>query len=71
MSRLRSWIQAGPPFATFSLRKVLSGYTGQCVNVRRSSENTSMDIGFTCFGSTRALSTSQLLTFVGAGEWVL
>lgn len=46
---------AGAPFtslpatnlaAVFSLRKAVSGYAGKAVNVRRSSDNTTLDIGF-------------------------
>lgn len=48
----------------WSLRKQLSAYAGKCINVRRSSDNTTQDIGFV----GRLLDTAALLTFVGANS---
>lgn len=54
------------PSATigFSLRKLRSAYTGSCIRVRRSSDNTSLDIGFV----NNIIDTTTLLTFCGAGN---
>jgi hypothetical protein len=49
----------------FSLRKLRLAYTGNCIRVRRSSDNTEQDIGF---NSSDTLDTVSLLTFVGAGN---
>ena len=51
--------------AAYSLRKLRSGYTGSAIRVRRSSDNTEQDIGFT---STGDLNTTALTTFVGANN---
>lgn len=49
----------------YSLRKVSSaGYTGKAVRVRRSSDDTTSDIGFT----SGALDTASLLSFAGSGD---
>lgn len=48
----------------YSLRKLKSTYTGYAIRVRRSSDNTETDIGF----SGEALDTNSLLTFVGTGN---
>jgi hypothetical protein len=50
--------------AAYSLRKLRSNYTGDCIQVRRSSDNTLQDIGFV----NRELDTSSLLSFVGEGN---
>lgn len=50
--------------AAYSLRKLRSAYTGNCIQVRRSSDNTTQDIGFL----NNVLDTTTLLTFVGAGN---
>lgn len=47
-----------------STRKLSSSYSGNCIRVRRSSDNTEQDIGF----SGNALDTSSLLSFVGAND---
>lgn len=47
-----------------SLRKLKTTYSGYAIKVRRSSDNTETDIGF----SGEALDTNSLLTFVGAGN---
>ena len=51
--------------AAYSLRKLRSTYTGNAIRVRRSSDDTSQDIGFNTDGT---LNTTSLLSFVGAGN---
>ena len=51
--------------AAYSLRKLRSAYTGYAIRVRRSSDNTEQDIGFS---STFGLDTSSLTSFCGAGN---
>lgn len=51
-------------YAAFSLRKLKSNYPGYCIKVRRSSDNTTQDIGFV----SDVLDTTSLLTFCGAGD---
>jgi hypothetical protein len=46
------------------LRKLRSAYTGNCIEVRRSSDNTTQNIGFV----NNVLDTASLLSFVGAGS---
>jgi hypothetical protein len=53
------------PWRAYSLRRLLSLYTGPLVRVRRSSDDTTADIGFTLAG---ALDTTALLDFVGANN---
>ena len=48
----------------YSLRKLRSTYNGNCIRVRRSSDNTSQDIGFV----NNELDTTSLLSFVGANN---
>ena len=48
-----------------SLRKLIKDYTGYCIKVRRSSDDTEQDIGFT---AENILDESALTTFVGAGD---
>lgn len=50
--------------AAYSLRKLRSAYSGNCIRVRRSSDNTEQDFGFV----NNILDTSSLLTFCGAGN---
>lgn len=50
--------------AAYSLRKLRSAYTGNCIRVRRSSDNTELNIGFV----NDVLDTASLLTFCGAGN---
>ena len=50
--------------AAYSLRKLRSGYTGNCIEVRRSSDNALQNIGFV----NDVLDTTSLLSFVGAGD---
>ena len=51
--------------AAYSLRKLRAAYTGNAIRVRRSSDNTETDIGFTALGN---LDTSSLTTFCGSGN---
>jgi len=48
----------------YSLRKLRSAYSGNCIRVRRSSDNTEQDFGFV----NNVLDTTSLLTFCGAGN---
>ncbi len=48
----------------YSLRKLRSAYSGNCVRVRRSSDSTELNIGFV----NNVLDTASLLTFTGAGD---
>ena len=48
--------------AAYSLRKVKASYSGNCIDVRRSSDDTTSSIGF----SGNELDTTALTTFVGA-----
>jgi len=50
--------------AAYSVRKLSSSYTGAALRVRRSSDNTEQDIGF----SGLDLDTTALSSFVGAGS---
>ena len=50
--------------AAYSLRKLRNSYAGDAIKVRRSSDNTEQDIGF----SSGQLDTSSLLSFVGSGD---
>ena len=52
------------PTAAFALRKLSSTYTGSAIRVRRSSDNTEQNIGF----SGANLDTSALTTFCGSGN---
>ena len=51
--------------AAYSLRKLNSSYTGSAIRVRRSSDNTEMNIGFDSNGN---LDTYSLSSFVGSGN---
>lgn len=51
--------------SAYSLRKLRTAYAGSAIRVRRSSDNTSQDIGFDANGN---LNTTALLSFVGAGN---
>jgi len=50
--------------AAYSLRKLDCDYAGSAIRVRRSSDNSEQDIGFTASGD---LDTASLKTFVGTG----
>ena len=51
--------------AAYSLRKLSSTYTGSAIRVRRSSDNTELNIGFDSDGN---LDTVALSSFVGSGS---
>ena len=51
--------------AAYSVRKLNNCYSGYAMNVRRSSDNATQDIGFTAGGD---LDQAALLAFVGAGS---
>jgi hypothetical protein len=48
----------------YSLRLLRSAYAGNCIEVRRSSDNTTLNIGFV----NNVLDDASLLTFCGAGD---
>jgi hypothetical protein len=48
----------------YSIRKLRTEYTGACIKIRRSSDNTELDIGFV----NNLLDTDAMLEFVGAGN---
>lgn len=50
--------------SAYSLKKLSNNYTGSCIRVRRSSDNSELDIGFVGYD----LDTSTLLSFCGAGS---
>lgn len=50
--------------SAFSLRLLRSSYSGNCIKVRRSSDNTTQNIGFV----SNYLDTASLTTFVGANS---
>lgn len=50
--------------AAYSLRKLKAGYTGNSIQVRRSSDNSTQNIGFV----NNVLDTSSLLIFCGSGN---
>ena len=56
---------ATPAAAAYAMRKLSSAYSGFALQVRRSSDNTTQDIGFTPGGD---LDTASLKTFVGGGN---
>lgn len=49
----------------YSLRKLRTGYTGNAIRVRRSSDNTELNIGFDGEGN---LNVEQLTNFCGSGD---
>ena len=50
--------------AAYSLRLLRTAYTGNCIRVRRSSDNAEQDFGFVA----NVLDTASLLTFCGVGN---
>lgn len=54
-----------PASAAFSMRKLSTSYSGSAIQVRRSSDNATQDIGFNGSGD---LDATALTTFVGAGS---
>lgn len=57
-----------PATGAYSLRKLSSSYLGSAIQVRRSSDNTSQNIGFDSNGN---LDTNSLTSFVGSGDGFL
>ena len=55
----------GAPIGLYSLRKVGSGYAGQCLRVQRSSDNTQQDIGFDSNGN---VNMSAIAAFCGSSQ---
>lgn len=55
----------GSAAAAFGLRKLRSAYTGSAIRVRRSSDSTEQDIGFSSDGE---LDVVSLMNFVGSGS---
>jgi hypothetical protein len=53
------------PWRAYSLRRLLSLYTGPLIRVRRSSDDTTLDVGFDTDGD---LDTTAMLDFVGANN---
>jgi hypothetical protein len=51
-------------FGAYSVRKLLPKYSGNCLRVRRSSDDGEQDFGFV----SNFLDTASILTFVGAGN---
>ena len=51
-------------FAAYGLRKLRNAYSGSAIRIRRSSDNTEQDIGF----SGTALDTAAIASFCGAGS---
>jgi len=60
---LSSISQSSP--ASFSMRRISAAYFGNLIQVRRSADNTTQEIGFTANGD---LDTASLKTFVGTGS---
>ena len=58
----------GNAASAFSLRKLSQYYTGSAIRVRRSSDNSELDIGFDATGS---LDQASLSSFVGSGNYFL
>ena len=53
--------------AAYSLRKLRTAYTGNCIQVRRSSDGALLDIGFV----NNVLDTTTLQTFIGSSSGLL
>lgn len=51
----------------FSLRKLSGSYSGNCIKVRRSSDNATQDIGFTSSEVGAWVDDSAINTFIGGG----
>jgi len=54
--------------AAYSLRKLRNAYAGSAIRVRRSSDNTTLDVGFDANGN---LDTASMLSFVGSNNQAL
>lgn len=48
----------------FSIRKIITNYNGSCIQIRRSSDSTLLEIGFDING---LVDTAAILTFIGTG----
>ncbi len=57
-------LSSGVPAGAFGLRRLTASYNGKCINVRRSSDNSAIDIGFV----GNSLDVVTLLNFVGSGS---
>ncbi|NGY38430.1 hypothetical protein FQU23_013020 [Flavobacterium sp. XN-5] len=57
-----------PAAGVYSLRKLSSSYVGSAIQVRRSTDNTTQNIGFDSNGN---LDTNSLTSFVGSGDGFL
>ncbi len=58
-------ISVSTPSVVYGLRKIISGYTGPLIQVRRSSDNTSADINSTSYND---LDLEQLRSFCGSSS---
>jgi hypothetical protein len=56
------------PYAGYSVRKLISSYSGSAIRVRKDGTTEEQDIGFDANGN---LDTSSLLSFVGSGDGVV
>lgn len=57
-------VLSGVANAAYGLRRLRAAYTGKCIRVRRSSDNTEIDVGFV----GNSLDTVTLLAFTGSGK---
>lgn len=57
-------LSVGRPGPPYGLRRLTASYGGKCINVRRDSDNSAVDIGFVGNG----LDITTLLNFVGSGN---
>lgn len=55
----------GAAAAAYSTRRVVSGYSGPCMTVRRVTDAATIDVPFTSAGD---MDTAALLSFIGAGD---
>jgi hypothetical protein len=75
LNRYRNSLEVSPVFDVvssnqlfgFSYRKLRTAYTGSCIRIRRSTDNTEKNIGF----SDGYLDIADLVSFCGAGEGYL
>jgi hypothetical protein len=54
--------------AAYSVRKLRTAYTGFCMRVKRTSDNTTQDFGFGVYG---LVNTSAILSFCGTGDGIV
>jgi hypothetical protein len=57
-------LQSSPAIAAFNVQRTTASYKGPCINVRRSSDNRAIDIGFV----DNSLDVTTLLNFCGSGN---